>query len=324
MSFIAPPSLDQQVFFLTGLPKSGTTWMMNILNSFDEICCLGEGRFFGGGLEDAPCLYDAMATGLRPWHDFIALRKKNWLGYDQEIVTAQRRNYLPKQFQDEAFRSVLDLQVGTMVSQLMSNVVKAKPQVQWIGDKTPVWNSAELERVGRIFPEAKIVFLRRDVRDFVVSLLFHYWRATRDMRPDRLMPMLEHDDFLAVEKFVADNSPEAGLFISPATARRLALLWKETNGRAEALASQRPQMFLWVDYEALCENPHEVMMRIYAFLGFSPTALQSDLAIEKNSKNSIQQKGDGFLKEHVRSGVPGDWRYYLPPEISETIAVALK
>ena len=38
---------DVPVFFLTGRAKSGTSWLMRILDSHPEVLCKGEGLFFG-------------------------------------------------------------------------------------------------------------------------------------------------------------------------------------------------------------------------------------------------------------------------------------
>ncbi|HEX5915407.1 MAG TPA: sulfotransferase, partial [Rubrobacter sp.] len=35
------------VFFVVGLAKSGTTWLMKTLDAHPEVLCRGEGRFFG-------------------------------------------------------------------------------------------------------------------------------------------------------------------------------------------------------------------------------------------------------------------------------------
>ena len=35
------------VFFVVGRAKSGTSWLMRLLNAHPEILCRGEGRFFG-------------------------------------------------------------------------------------------------------------------------------------------------------------------------------------------------------------------------------------------------------------------------------------
>jgi hypothetical protein len=41
-----------QVFFLVGQGKSGTGWLMQMLNSHPEVLCWGEGQFFGTALSD--------------------------------------------------------------------------------------------------------------------------------------------------------------------------------------------------------------------------------------------------------------------------------
>ena len=41
------PGEGMPVFFLVGLAKSGTTWLMKTLDAHPEVLCKGEGRFFG-------------------------------------------------------------------------------------------------------------------------------------------------------------------------------------------------------------------------------------------------------------------------------------
>src|SRR5215210_7887235 len=68
------------VFFIVGYQKSGTTWLMKMLNSHPEILCQGEGRPFGRdwrqehlkrrrGSYPPTSLYNAMlsAEDLRYW-----------------------------------------------------------------------------------------------------------------------------------------------------------------------------------------------------------------------------------------------------------------
>jgi len=100
---------ESEIFFLTGLPKSGTTWLMNILNSSEKICCLGEGRFFSSGLDDVPSLFDAFSEGIRPWYEFIALRKNNWIGLDDQITTINCQNFLPSQIINKSLNRDVDV-----------------------------------------------------------------------------------------------------------------------------------------------------------------------------------------------------------------------
>src|SRR5215208_5832616 len=68
------------VFFVVGLAKSGTTWLMKILDSHPEVLCKGEGRFFGAEYrrevlarasanQQSSSLYNALLNSvyLRPW-----------------------------------------------------------------------------------------------------------------------------------------------------------------------------------------------------------------------------------------------------------------
>jgi hypothetical protein len=50
------------VFFVVGLGKSGTSWLMRTLDGHPEILCRGEGRFFGREWKRSPepgCSCDA-------------------------------------------------------------------------------------------------------------------------------------------------------------------------------------------------------------------------------------------------------------------------
>jgi hypothetical protein len=45
---VSPGLTGTPAFFVIGYQKSGTTWLMRMLDSHPEILCKGEGRFFGG------------------------------------------------------------------------------------------------------------------------------------------------------------------------------------------------------------------------------------------------------------------------------------
>lgn len=52
------------VFFLVGAPKSGTGWLMKLLDAHPEVFCRGEGRFSGG--RRAGWIRGAWRVSLRP------------------------------------------------------------------------------------------------------------------------------------------------------------------------------------------------------------------------------------------------------------------
>ncbi|MBW1963310.1 MAG: sulfotransferase [Deltaproteobacteria bacterium] len=310
---------EKRVFFLTGLPKSGTTWMMNILNSLEDVCCLGEGRFFSSGLQNVPSLYEALAKGLRPWYEFISLRKKNWLGLDAHLESINRQNFLPAQAFAEAFDRDLGQVARMTILNFMLGAVQGDPKVKMIGDKTPVMAPEELRKMANLFPDAKVVFMQRNVKDFIVSLLFHYWRATRDRRPDSLMSFMTIDDFLSVEKFVNSDEGEKPPFVGAPTALRLAKLWKSTNEEASVIAEVMPETMMVVSYEEMMRDPSQMMDRVFDFLCLAPQESIRREAIERNSKEAVKSGTNNALKAHVRSGEEGDWVHYLSPEVSMAI-----
>ena len=309
----------KRVFFLTGLPKSGTTWMMNILNSLEDVCCLGEGRFFSSGLQNVPSLYEALAEGLRPWYEFISLRKRNWLRLDAHLESINRQNFLPTQVFADAFDRDLRQVARMTIFNFMLGAVQGDPKVKMIGDKTPVMAPEELRKMVNVFPDAKIVFMRRNVKDFIVSLLFHYWRATRDRRPDCLMSFMTIDDFLCVEKFANSDEGDKPPFARVPTALRLTKLWKSTNEEASVIAKEMPEIMLIVSYEEMMRDPSQMMDRVFDFLCLAPRESIRREAIERNSKEAIKRGTNNALKAHVRSGEGGDWANYLSPEVSKAI-----
>lgn len=315
---------EKRVFFLTGLPKSGTTWIMNILNSIEEVCCLGEGRFFSSGLQNVPSLYEALTEGLRPWYEFISHRKKNWLGLDGHFESINRQNFLS----DQTFAEAFDRDVGQVarmtILNFMLGAVQGDPKVKIIGDKTPVMVPEELRRMVTLFPDAKVVFMQRNVKDFIVSLLFHYWRATRDRRPDSLMSFMTIDDFLSVEKFANSDEGEKPPFVRMPTVLRLAKLWKSTNKEASVIAELMPETMMVASYEEMMRDPSQMMDRVFDFLGLAPRESIRREAIEQNSKEAVKRGTDNALKAHVRSGEEGNWVNYLSPEASKSIDEAVR
>ncbi len=310
---------ESEIFFLTGLPKSGTTWLMNILNSSEEICCLGEGRFFSSDLQNVPSLFDALYEGIRPWHEFIALRKKNWIGLDDYITTINYQNFLPSKVTNDSLNKTVDVILHLTLLDVISRAKIKYPRARLVGDKTPVTRPYQLQRIIRVFPSTKVIFLYRNVKDFIVSILFHYWRSIRNNRPDSQIKYLTLDDFLQVENFVNAHDKDDVQFVSENTGLKLAEIWKELREEALSIKQDFPNNFFLVSYEKLFEQPVTIARRIFSFLGLNVSLNQVTEFIEKNSINSIKQSKNSFLMSHVRNGQVGDWKNYLSEDMSRHI-----
>ncbi len=315
---------EKKLFFLTGLPKSGTTWLMNILNSSEVICCLGEGRFFSSALNKVPSLYNALLEGIRPWYEYIARRKKNWIGLDNYITTINCQNFLPYQILSKTLEEDLDTIVYYAVLYFFSKAKAKFPDTQLIGDKTPVSRPYEIKKIHRVFPTSKKIFLYRNVKDFIVSLMFHYWRSNFHNRPDKEISFLNIDDFLQVERFLKASQKEEVSFIRESTAIKLAKIWKEVVKEAFALKNNFPDVFLVLSYEDLVIEPYQSAQKVFEFLGIDIPKNSLHEIIEKNSISFIKKTENNYLKEHIRSGEIGNWKKYLNKNISNVIDRLLK
>jgi hypothetical protein len=310
---------EPTVFFLTGLPKTGTTWLMNMLNDVDGIRCLGEGRFFSSELRNVPSLHGSVSNALRPWYEFIALRKNNWLHFDQDIQTVNRKNYISDQTLERRFQKDIARIMHLVVKDIMTSLPDADQTTQLIGDKTPILRPAEIAHIRRTFPEAKCVFLQRNVKDFIVSLLCHYYRSMKDNRPDRRLEFFTIEDFLQLHAFMTHEGEDKPAFVSNETALRLAAMWKDVDLCVSQLAQQQPAKNLLISYEQMQQTPMPEVQKVFSFLGFEVDQNLLKTIVARHNREAVMKSDNTALKGHIRSGETGDWMRYLSRETSDII-----
>jgi hypothetical protein len=102
-----------------------------------------------------------------------------------------------------------------------------RSSVAWVGDKNPHY-ALLIERIDRLFPEARYLHITRDYRDNVLSY--------SEMRYER-------------------GTPSA-----------LAQRWKQYNQEILKVSRRAPERFLWLRYEDLVERPESELRRICRFL----------------------------------------------------------
>jgi hypothetical protein len=145
---------QKTLFFIIGAPKSGTTWLQQLINHHPQIYCIGEGLFF---------------EALMP------LLKRTLGEHNKAIQTKNQMLYNS----DEGFPYFVNnhlyyLFAASVLMILNKDEGKHHPI---IGEKTP-GNAAHLPLLARIFPEAKFIHIIRDGRDCAVSGWFHIYRDT--------------------------------------------------------------------------------------------------------------------------------------------------
>lgn len=142
-----------QYFFVSGAPKSGTTWVQRLLDAHPQVVCSGEGHFV-----------ERLAQPLvKAMEDYAK---------QQQLVA--ERVYEGKPYYQAMTR-------GEMVGLARALIVRrmharAGQGVQAIGDKTPRYTQF-LGGLLALFPEARFINIIRHPYDVAVSLLHHGLRV---------------------------------------------------------------------------------------------------------------------------------------------------
>jgi hypothetical protein len=272
-------------FFVVGYQKSGTTWLMRMLDSHPEILCKGEGRFFGGAWRQESVrridarrppssLYNAVldAEYLRLW-----VERSVW-----------SRNDDP----DEHLTNLTRMAIDYFLKGELSKTGK-----RLVGDKSPLLTETVVEEISGIYPEAKVIHIIRDGRDAAVSAAHHARnfgkKGARRANPERLRS--------AGESIFAGNS-----------LKRIAAEWAGRVGRAvEDGPVLLGENYAEVRYEDLLERPEEEARRLLAFLGADAADDTVKRCVEATSFERLslgRERGEEDPSSFFRKGVAGDWR----------------
>lgn len=144
-----------QYFFVTGSPKSGTTWLQMLLDAHPDVVCSGEGAFF--------------ERLIQPISE-VRAKYNDYMNYANKAVYEGNGFYGQIPFEETK------QQLREIVFNLMSR--RAVASTMAIGDKTPRHNLF-LNSMHTIFPEAKFINIVRHPYDVAVSKLFHASRVGR-------------------------------------------------------------------------------------------------------------------------------------------------
>jgi hypothetical protein len=293
------------VFFVVGRAKSGTSWLMRILNSHPEILCRGEGRFFG--------------------RDFI---REDFKDQDRIQPSSLYRAFLEAEYLEAWIKRSVWTR-GDDVEEHVNNLTRlatnyfltqklAKGSKRIVGDKSPFVNTEILKETGEIYPEAKVIHIIRDGRDIAVSMVHHRWNRAKgeggiyELRPEELE-----------RREAYREDPEGllktgkGLFTGQ-TLRGMAAGWKDQIARSrDDGRSLLHDNYTEVKYEDLLERPEEESRRILEFLGADAgekTARECVRAASFENWTKGRTRGEEDPSSFFRKGVAGDWREVFTEE----------
>lgn len=269
---------ETPVFFVVGQQKSGTTWLMRMLDAHQEILCRGEGRFFGAGWRQKSLV---KSDAMRPPSSLLyALREAEYLRLWVERSVWSRNDNADEHLDNLARMAVDYFLQGEL----------AKTGKRLVGDKSPLLTPETVEEISAVYPEAHLVHIIRDGRDAAVSAAHHARNFGRTKGAKR------DDD---------------GLF-EEAQLRKLAADW---NARVGRTVEDGPRLFgdryAEVRYEDLLARLEPEMARLLRFLGAAADEKSVGRCVGAASFERLSKgrtRGEEDPSSFFRKGVAGDWR----------------
>jgi hypothetical protein len=189
---------EMPVFFIGGLPRSGTTWLQQLIDAHPEVVCLGESQFM---------------SGLSGQLGRVVANHSERRGEDAAVWAPASRGFQRG--------GVVRLMRVAYVELVRANIGdRDLSRTALIGEKTPE-NIMHLGRIYALFPKAKFIHVMRDGRDGAISA----WSRFRAKLPPE-MSWEEYVGWYAKEwvernrKGLADCNPGASILVQYETLHR--------------------------------------------------------------------------------------------------------
>jgi hypothetical protein len=294
-----PSAEGTPIFFVVGYQKSGTTWLMKMLNSHPEILCRGEGRPFG-----------------RNWRqEHLKKRRRSYpptslyhaiLSSDDLRYWIDRSVWSKGEDTDEHLTNLSRLAIEYFLTQRLLKTGK-----RLVGDKTVLLNPEIIREISTICPEAKVIHIIRDGRDAAISAMHQRWNQAEDQggsiktTPDQVaireayrkdpQKLLKTDDGMFPEGWI----------------RKSATRW---SARVNNTAKDGPALlganYIEVRYEDLLENPEVELGQLLEFLGADASEQTVRQCVDAASFERLSggRRRGQEAASFYRKGIAGDWR----------------
>lgn len=147
-----------QIVFLVGAPRSGTTWLQRMLGSHEAIATGQETDFFSLYVNDWITRWNQQSSG--PLEEWAERRFKG----------------LPSLLTEDEFQDLM----RDVALRLFHKTQLLKPSATIVLDKNPN-HSLHVQKILRLFPQARIIHLIRDGREVATSMMRsqrgwgHWW-----------------------------------------------------------------------------------------------------------------------------------------------------
>jgi hypothetical protein len=309
------PAAATPVFFLVGRAKSGTSWLMRLLDAHPEVLCKGEGRIFGREYL-RPEILKMKSKTLQPSSLYRAILDSKYLRAWVERSVWTR---------DWPTNRKLAEITKVITNHLMATDVAAAGK-RIVGDKTPFIGEKTIEEIAEVYPEAQVIHIIRDGRDIAVSAMHHLW--------ERKIDLAGGDDLHSEEEEMRDAyraDPEAYLaagksIFTPERLERTARDWGEQVTKAMADGPKLlDQSYTEVRYEDLHARPESELARLLSFLGADsrPSTVAGCVRDETfDSRTKGRAPGEEDSTNLLRMGLVGDWKRVFNEQDKQTFKKA--
>jgi Sulfotransferase family len=271
--------LSSRLVWMFGSPRTGSTWLMQLFSEIPGIAVVDESYI--------------------PLHLVPISRTVTDGEYFEMGQRARDPNYFfAQRYMSDLAPELRGLIAGGLKRQLAELDQPVDPT--WIVIKEPNGSHAA-DSMLSLFPESRLLFLVRDGRDVIDSLIDamlardSWWQKSQASREARVV-----NGRLSFIRHHAD-------------------LWvKRTASVQRAYAATPEKLRLKVGYEALLEDTTAGFGEMLDWLGMSVGAEALRAAVEKRAFSSIpaEKKGPG---KRARSATPGQWRTRLRPGEIEVV-----
>jgi hypothetical protein len=287
------------IFFVVGYQKSGTTWLMKMLDAHPEVICRGEGRPFGRNFRREHLKQRKMSYPPTSLYNAIA-------GSEDLRYWVERSVWTRDGNADEQMASLTGLAIEHFLTQHLS-----KPGERLVGDKTVLLSAQIVREMSKICPEARVIHIVRDGRDVAVSETHHGWNQAEDqggthrIKPDQVAKREAYrKDPRALLETATGIFPEGDL-------GRSAERWSTRVGSA---VKDGPALFganyAEVKYEDLLEDTPGELERLLEVLGADAGEQVVKRCVDAASFERLSggRKRGQEAPSFFRKGVAGDWR----------------
>lgn len=167
------------IIFVTGLPKSGTTYLANILSELNGFTTYYEGNWFKSSDEKYPGFWEL----LNPFQHWF--RRQVYIMGGWVI-----RNEGNKQISEKEVKE----HFGEFCKQILRREFFNLSHYKNIIDKTPLEKRQDILNMQYVFPEAKILIMKRNFPDWLISYLFFFIKLF-DKEGRSTSPVLYEKDY---------------------------------------------------------------------------------------------------------------------------------